>query len=884
MALLPMLSDKGLARFRTKRCERMIATGICTFGDRCQYSHQQEWLRRNPTKSLYLPELCPDAARCGKGASCSLAHSEEEVSFHPRRYKRSLCPRFAECKQYYCPLAHSHSELRHLGDGEDADSPRNATSGSEKLSGSDSKSSDESGQWCRVDEKLSIEKSAMAAFHGRVGSEALNGVRIVAGLLRSKGESEQTRCCVRIMPAGRGEREEAATVLRELRLWMALPNPPALPPDAAPRAIALRRTVASVYLVLPQVSRQPLGQCRPSLFEGRSIDAVASLARPGLRGLVEELQQLHSNGIAHLCICPGAVFVESLPAGHMLRLGDFLGKIRSLAYMKSGGFAHPRKGLKDDAEDSLDPVYEAWAMWQPPELHKQLVAADKLDHFKIDAWQLGVTAFFMLTGQHPYGHHLEHVTRNIASGNAVNLPSLSNCLPQFADLILKLLCNKPEERLAVTDLLSHPALQSCDHAEQLSSQFSSAGKLPCPPGLFPPTDEAQLKSPRTNELESLEPGMVLCCIWEGGVRCRYCRKRSAKSEHSVQAGDEVCVLERAGGWVRSWGGWLPLYGIGDAEGTPLFKVARPPWPTIGSEGPQTAKERKDTAVPEESVSTISTPPRLGSAPPTVLTPEPLLASADSRTCLRLHAFLPAETTVASASECNMLTKPVAQDLEAPPGLLTPAIVGSCMTPELAEPDLGSFAWTPHTNFERAEEQRAWVDCWNASFQAGVQAFVLQAHEQCWQQWQRNEWHDQWQLQPCAADEELGLFPDAFPTEGFFHAGETAHGALHDHPEIRQRRSLSPLSILLRQRVPEARQSNEIFPQKVLCSPLVELGEGIGGSTCSTSPTESTSPHVQLPPCDEPARVWFQDDAVEASLFASNPGRTLLTGQPLDARR
>lgn len=875
-----MLSEKGLARFRTKRCERLIATGSCSYGDRCQYSHQQDWVRRNPSKMHYLPKLCPEAARCGRGASCTLAHSEEEVMFHPRRYKCSLCPRAAVCKDYYCPFAHSGLELRQME--EDDDSPMESLSGSEKLSGSEGRSSDESSRWCHVDEKLSIDKSAMAALHGEPRSEYLNGARTVAGLLRIKGEAEQIPCRVRVMPAGRCQREEAAVVLRELRQWMALPNSPALPPNAAPRAIALRRTVASVYLVLPQAPRLPLGQCRPCLFEGCSNEAVASVASSCLRGLVEELQQLHGSGIAHLCICPGTVLVEPLPAGHVLRLGDFLGKIQILASV-TRGFACARSTWQDDAAESLEQVYESWAMWHPPELHKQLTAAEKLDHFKVDAWQLGVTAFFMLTGQHPYGHHPEHVIRNIASGNVVNLPSLSHRLPQFADLILRLICHNPEDRLAVTELLSHPAL--CDCVQQVSSRLSSASELPCPPGLLQYNTVAEEVS--TDELQNLATGTVLCCIWEGGVRCRYCRKRSAKSDHLVQAGDEVCVLERAGEWVRSWGGWLPLFGTGDAEGTPLFKVAKLALPKVGSEGPRMDEEQKGPGleVPEPCVSDASTPQRRGVTPATALTPEPIVGSADSRTCLRLHAFLPAKTMTASAPEFKMPTTSLAQDLPAPPGLLPPPVVGSGMTPELAESDLGRVTWEPRTDHEVTQMQQTWVDCWNASFQAGVQAFVQQAQEQCWQHWQGNEWHDQSQLQqwpdmeqPCQVEDESGLFPDAFANASFFNAGKAAHVAFHDHFETRQRRSLSPLSILLRQQVSAAPQSDEVSPRKVLSSP-VRPGEGIGGGTFSTLSASSTSPtglYAQLPPDTEPARVWLED-MPEASLFASNPSRTLLLG-------
>ena len=82
MAQPSMLSDKGLARFRTKTCERILAGGICTFGSRCQYSHSAALPRRNPTKRTYVPELCPHVAAgaeghgggCARGELCGWAH------------------------------------------------------------------------------------------------------------------------------------------------------------------------------------------------------------------------------------------------------------------------------------------------------------------------------------------------------------------------------------------------------------------------------------------------------------------------------------------------------------------------------------------------------------------------------------------------------------------------------------------------------------------------------------------------------------------------------------------------------------------------------------------------------------------------------------------
>eukprot|EP00743_Colponemidia_sp_Colp-15_P000872 GILK01000963.1.p1 GENE.GILK01000963.1~~GILK01000963.1.p1 ORF type:complete len:792 (+),score=118.68 GILK01000963.1:80-2455(+) len=124
MALPPYLNDDDLAKFRTKLCERYLNNFNCDYGDRCQYSHNLAWRRRNPRKVNYKPQMCPDLHflrgydktrvdnRCKRGRNCEYAHSKEEQMFHPLIYKTQLCEDWPHCPRYYCPFGHGDKELR----------------------------------------------------------------------------------------------------------------------------------------------------------------------------------------------------------------------------------------------------------------------------------------------------------------------------------------------------------------------------------------------------------------------------------------------------------------------------------------------------------------------------------------------------------------------------------------------------------------------------------------------------------------------------------------------------------------------------------------------------------------------------------------------------
>ncbi len=104
--VLGQMNSNELSKFRNTWCCKRYDhdEGLCRFA---HVSVNKGWLRRDPTKYQYCEKMCPHVAviksseggilngvhinACKHGMNCKFAHSQEEVDYHPKRYKSKVC-------------------------------------------------------------------------------------------------------------------------------------------------------------------------------------------------------------------------------------------------------------------------------------------------------------------------------------------------------------------------------------------------------------------------------------------------------------------------------------------------------------------------------------------------------------------------------------------------------------------------------------------------------------------------------------------------------------------------------------------------------------------------------------------------------------------------
>lgn len=99
------MNNNELNKFRTTWCCKRYDHDHSL----CRFAHievNKGWLRRDPSLFKYGDQICPHTTvikssssalkgchlnTCPDGVNCKYAHSEEEIEYHPRRYKSAIC-------------------------------------------------------------------------------------------------------------------------------------------------------------------------------------------------------------------------------------------------------------------------------------------------------------------------------------------------------------------------------------------------------------------------------------------------------------------------------------------------------------------------------------------------------------------------------------------------------------------------------------------------------------------------------------------------------------------------------------------------------------------------------------------------------------------------
>jgi len=187
------------------------------------------------------------------------------------------------------------------------------------------------------------------------------------------------------------------------------------------------------------------------LVNGSDLYAVTSALgpiRPGVAGaiigqLVSAVAYLHSLGIVHHDIKMENVVVDYRP--NMVKLTDF-GSAKEIKHMSGVG---------------------GTINYMAPELLMNMRGSNKKCGQSIDIWSIGIVAYMLLSGVHPFDHPKTSQTmiNRILSGKYDFPSSQWDAIPKHCkDLIQRCLVIDPKRRPSPTDLLKHPWIISSSTA------------------------------------------------------------------------------------------------------------------------------------------------------------------------------------------------------------------------------------------------------------------------------------------------------------------------------------------------------------------------------------------------------------------------------------
>jgi len=154
---------------------------------------------------------------------------------------------------------------------------------------------------------------------------------------------------------------------------------------------------------------------------------IEEAARPVFRHIILGLQHIHSNGIIHGNINPEVIMYYN----ETIRISSFIHCI----------FAN-----KDEMVSSI----KGCSIYCAPETFMDV----PYNGFLADIWSIGVILFEMVAGKPPFkvGHN-EKMSQSIRKGLIVYPKTFSSL---FVKLLKGILCQTPNDRLSIEQILSHP--------------------------------------------------------------------------------------------------------------------------------------------------------------------------------------------------------------------------------------------------------------------------------------------------------------------------------------------------------------------------------------------------------------------------------------------
>lgn len=218
----------------------------------------------------------------------------------------------------------------------------------------------------------------------------------------------------------------------------------------------------------------------------------ADQARYFFDQLISGLLYLHSKSVVHRDIKPGNLLIS---VDGTLKISDF-GVADCLSIYNNSMDCHSTAG---------SPAFQA------PEI---ATGKDSFDGTKIDVWAAGVTLFFFVTGKYPFsGGNVFNLFENIAKG-LFDLPEVD---PLLQDLLTKMLCKDPTERISVYQISQHPWLRiSIPRQIYLDSliqhRHHSTSLIPYLDYVYGDQDDAPLKIENILDSEEAPKSKKLCCI------------------------------------------------------------------------------------------------------------------------------------------------------------------------------------------------------------------------------------------------------------------------------------------------------------------------------------------------------------------------------------